>query len=146
MQILHYRNEDGSVTQIGPEHPDYAQLLAEYRRSHPAPPPERLKVALMGLAMVAGGVAAFWWQWVSLRDDHKYSVKLYLLAGMCLAFGLAALIASVLPARFQEPRTPGPLSNREQTLIVGGVAGVMVIGLLAAYLIHHWMLGQLGLE
>lgn len=154
--VLHYRNDDGSIVEIGPEHPDYAELLAAYRAANPnaptAPTTSRWEIFKMGSIALAMGTAALWWEYTSLRDSHKYSPKLEFIGAMLVLIGLVAAVICMLPKRLMEskqseakPHPGGPTKLQMAGLIAVMAAGAAIAGL-SAYAFHHWALNRLGLE
>ena len=92
--ILRYQNADGRIFEIGPEHPDYARLLPEYRKTHPQPKTSAWKMTGVSLAVAAMGAAALWSQWLYTRYEHKVSYKMEFLGALMLTFGVALLLAA----------------------------------------------------
>lgn len=140
--ILRYRDTDGSVVEIGPDHPDYSRLLAEYRKTHPAPTISRWKMLAYGVFSLAVSTAVFWDQWHSIQNDHKVSYKAEGLAGLMLVCGVLLLTFSALPqrwyAKINEPHGLGI------GWTMGGGAALLVLSGSIAWCFHHWALAQLG--
>jgi hypothetical protein len=147
--LLHYQNDDGTVVQIGPEHPEYEQLLGQYRANNPnaAPPPtvNRWECVKVGALSVMGSLGMFWWQYARMRDAHKFSAKVEFLAGLLALVGVFCLLLPLASDK-QLSAEPGGAGKPRTILIVLIVIGVMGGGALVAYLFHQWALGRLGLE
>jgi hypothetical protein len=142
--ILQFRNDDGSITEIGPEHPDYARLISEY--PPPVDPWARLKMAGIGLGSLAGGAAIFYSQYVSMRDSQKYYPKLEVIAGMLFTTGVTALVASLFPARIVNATTSNPAPAWQAILFAVTVIVTVILGIIASFKIHYGMLASLGFE
>jgi hypothetical protein len=144
--ILQYRNDDGSITEIGPEHPDYARLLAESGYTPPVDPWARLKVIGMGLGSLAGGAAIFYSQYVSMRDSQKYYPKLEMMAGMLLTLGLVTLVLSLFPPEMTTRPQLGDSPTWQKNLFIGVAVIVSIVGIVASFKIHYGMLASLGYQ
>jgi hypothetical protein len=147
--ILHYRNDDGTIVQIGPEHPDYQQLLAEYRAANPNAPLHptfnRWEMVKVGALCALGGAAALWWEYTRMRDAQRYSIKLEICGGFLVVLGVCGLLASLAPARWHVAPAGG-MTKTQQTLLILLCLATLGGGGLLTYLFHQWALNQLGLE
>jgi hypothetical protein len=120
----------GSATEIGPEHPDYATLCTQYRKSVR---PDYGKARLLGILAIAVGVAGWWYNWHLLRTEHQFYPKLTLLGPLGLFGGLLMIF---------RPEWAGPLRNdssKAHKLVLIGLIVLMALGAgLDYYLLSHY--------
>jgi hypothetical protein len=146
LNILRLRNPDGTVVEIGPEHPDYARLLREYQLANPPEPVSRWKVFAYGMAALAGAAAAFYWEYVTIRDSQRYSMKLVMLCGFAITGGLIAVASSLLPSRIGNATAANPIPKNEVYILGAGAVVLVVFGVVATYKIHYGILASLGYQ
>lgn len=138
-----YQREDGSFVEVGPEHPDYARLMEESGVGAMGDPHGRLKLVLVGLGSVVGAGVIFYFQYLWMRESQKYSMKLQMLAGAMLTWGLVSLAASFLPAEFANSK-PEELLKPPKLMMGLGLVAVAVIGVVVSFQIHYGILDSLG--
>jgi hypothetical protein len=142
------RNDDGSITEIGPEHPDYTSLLAE---SKATPAEDRwfyLRAIASGLAAMAGAAALFYSQYLCMRHWQKYYPKVEVLAGFLLTGGLIAVCIGMSGpfVDWVERRHKGPAPKWSAYLLGCLLFGIGIAGIYGSFQIHYRMLSALGYE
>ena len=131
------------MVEIGPEHPDYARLVEESGAGAVSDPQARRKLILVGLGAVVAAGVVFYLQYLWMRESQKYSMKLQMLAGIALTFGLVSLTASFLPADFANSK-PEELLKPPKLMMLIGLLVVAAVGIVVSFQIHYRMLESLG--
>jgi hypothetical protein len=140
---LRFRNPDGSIFEIGPEHPDYERLLAEAGGD---PGPRPLVMLGIGVAGIAGSLLIFYLQYLSMKHWQKYSVKLQFLAGLLLVFALFSVCYGVMASIHGKEQSKKDLSKGQLAILISMIVGCLAVGIYASLWIHNASLSSLGYQ
>jgi len=126
---LRITDPTGAVAEIGPEHPDYVSLCAQYRKSVK---PDYGKIRLFAALAIAVGLAGWWYNWHLLLTERLFYPKLTILGPLGVFGGLLMMF---------RPEWSGPLrpdSTREHKMGLTALIVLMALGAgIDYYLLSH---------
>src|SRR5262249_8929589 len=114
---LRVQDQSGAVCEIGPEHPDYQRLRAQYQQVKTS----LMRVRLFGLAAMVIGAAGWWYNWHLAETQGHFYIKLCILGPLGIFGGLLMLA---------RPEWAGPIrsdSTRAHKFALGAVLGLMFV-------------------
>ena len=123
---LRTQDENGRVTEIGPEHPDYQRLAAAFRAS--IRPSARSRV--YGGVFILVGVATGWFVWRQLAAEGSYDDRLSVVGPLAIPFGLLFMF---------KPQWAGPWRNDTPMAQKIGI-GMTLAATAAVFGINYWFM------
>ena len=112
---LELQDENGAISRIGPEHPDYRLHLRSIRID-----PKKARIA--GIVCVLAGVGGMWLNWHDLATSGYYDLRLVFWAPPTLVTGLTVL----LPPKNARP-APGEPNVRSRKVMAIAVVVLMLV-------------------
>ena len=120
------QEDNGRTTEIGPEHPDYQRLAANYRSSlRPT-----LRSRLTAIAFILAGAGAWWYVWHQLVTEGAYSLRLSLVGPFGVFGGFFLLV---------RPQWSGPWRSDTPTAQKAGTIAMIAV-ILAALGIYYYLM------
>src|SRR5215472_1469064 len=124
---LELRDENGVVSRIGPEHPDYRLHLRSIRID-----PKKARIA--GIVCVLAGVGGMWLNWHDLATSGYYDLRLVFWAPPVLVMGLTVLML----AKHTGPPRGGPVTRSRMVAAIAVVVLMLVATGLDWYLLANY--------
>ena len=127
---LHVRDAAGAVREIGPEHPDYQRLCAEYRS---AVKPNYSRLRIGGAVFILIGLVGWWYNWHTVMTEGYFNIKLTILGPLGLFGGLLMMVRP----EFAGPLRPDSPKAHKMSMFV--LIGLMaVVAGIDFYLLSHY--------